>query len=301
MPTESQLQLIKSQPPKWQTVFIKQYKMLKEAFPEITWEESVSISTKLKTFAKHIFEQKITQFPYTNEQIATAFGCTQSNIREHKSKHKGELLRNVDYVSNPDSNYKIFWSKSGAIKLADWIGTDKAKLFISQWIEKTVEKPFKEITPNNQIAVPETNQIQPTNIQNLPENQLFTLMEMTLTSLRRQSERMNTLETRLEQIANQKATLNVIEVRTAKDFKTLKESKKNEIGVEINALIREKYLGDVDFSGRTNVEIQEMYKHAHRQARNDYWDEEQETYVGAKKASYESKVKFLNWLKKVKV
>jgi hypothetical protein len=237
-------------------------------------------------------------FPYSNEQIAEGFNCTQGNIREHKSKHKDSLIKNIDYVSLADSNYKIFWSKAGVIKLADYIGTKEAKLFISQWIEKTIEKPFKEIQPENQIAT----QTEKSNLDNLPDSQLFGLMEMMLTGMKRQAEKISQLETRVEEVSNQKAMLNVIEVKTAKELLTIQKSKADDIGKEINALVFNFFVEDKENLGhRTQAEITEIYKQAHREARKLYYELEGKTYLGAKHSSFESKKEFLEWLKQVKV
>lgn len=246
----------------------------------------------------------MTEFPYSNQQISEAFSCSQSNIREHKSKHSDELKRNVDYVSLPDRNYKVMWSKSGVTKLADYIGTDQAKLFIAQFIEQKIEKPLKKIVPSNTE--------QPNSLVNLPDSQLIGLMEMMVASMKRQSEKLNTLEinqqkleTRIEEVGSQKSGLSVIQVRTAKEFKTLKIEKKSEIGAEINELVKQIFIyphyTKEQLKDLTKSEQGELYRQAHRQARNYYWDSEKVTYVGAKKASFESKLKFLNWLKKVKI
>ncbi len=244
----------------------------------------------------------IENFPYSNEQIAEGFGVTQEAIRTHKSRHKTELSRNVDYVTDSHTNYKVFWSKSGVIKLADWIGTKEAKLFISQWIEKTIEKPFKEISTDTQLTP-----AQPTaDFNSLSDSQLLGMMEMMLIGMKRQADKNQEFEDRLAKVESQKTLLNVIQVKTAKDFKTLKQEKKNEIGVEINELVRriyiDRYYSQDEWNHKTPKEKAEIYKHSHRESRNDYYrDNNHETYVGAKKATIDSKVKFLNWLKKVEV
>ena len=79
-------------------------------------------------------------------------------------------------------------------------------------------------------------------LANLSGTQLLQLGEVLLNAAKNHEQRILNLETRIEEVATQKATLNVIQVKTAKDFKTLKAEKKTEIGAEINQLIAEKYI-----------------------------------------------------------
>lgn len=232
-------------------------------------------------------------FPYSNEQIAEVFGTTQLNIRQHKSRHGKELTRNIDYVTNSHTNYKIFWSKCGVIKLADYVGSPEAKKFISQWADSTTSREQE----NREISQQQV--IQP-GLGSLPENQLIGLMEMTIAAIKNHSQKLNQLETRIEEVASQKSMLNVIQVRTAKDFKTIKKLKFDEIGSEINGLIQDKFIQQ-DLGHRTQEEKVYIYSQAHREARRCYYELTGITYIGAKKASFESKREFLEWLKKVKV
>lgn len=233
----------------------------------------------------------IENFPYSNEQIADAFSCTQGNIREHKSRHADTLLRNVDYISIPSEGYKVYWSKEGVIKLADYINTPQAKKFIGT-LEVKRDEQNKGVTSLTPIQ----------NLDTLPDSQLFGLMEMMLTGMKRQAEKINQLENKIEEVSNQKAVLNVIEVKTAKELLTIQKAKLDDIGKEINALVFNFFVDDKDhFHIRTQEEKAEILKQSHREARKVYYDLEGKTYLGAKHSSYESKLEFLEWLKKVKV
>lgn len=233
-------------------------------------------------------------FPYSYQNVADGFGITQSTLRSHKQNHKDQLIKNIDYVSvqDLDRKYKIFFGKSGVIKLADFVGTPKAKEFINQWASKTTNQETQISTQSQDIS-------------GLNDNQLLGMMKMMVASFERQAEKNKEIEDRLAKVESQKTLLNVIEVKTAKAFLTLKQEKKNEIGAEINELVRriyiDRYYSQDEWSHKTKEEKAEIYKQAHHESRNDYWRSETQTYVGATKASYESKVKFLNWLKKVEV
>ena len=236
------------------------------------------------------------KFTYSTEQIAEVFGTTQLNIRQHKSRHKAELLKNIHFISVTGvTGYQIFWSKEGVIMLSDWIGTKEAKKFIGT-LEVRKEDQNKGVTTLTPV---------PNTLDNLPDSQVFGLMELMLVTIKKQAEKQHQLELKVEQLESTSGNQNIIQVKTAKDFKTLKTEKKTEVGAEINSLIRTKFIipyhSQEDLKNRTQFEIIEIYKQANREARKVYWDHMHETYVGAKHATYESKVKFLNWLKQLEI
>jgi DNA repair exonuclease SbcCD ATPase subunit len=210
-------------------------------------------------------------FPYSNEQIAEGFGVTQEAIRTHKSRHKTELSRNVDYVTDSHTNYKVFWSKSGVIKLADWIGTKEAKLFISQWIEKTLEKPFKEISTDTQITP-----VQPTN--------QIDFLQGLLDLLKNQDQRLSQIEQRIEKVESKPNTfyLDVNNLEKYKEYR--KEKLMEDYRRPMNDLVHTKFEKNSP-DARWEV-AKKMYKI------DTGWD-----FPHVKNASEEQLRHFLGWIK----
>lgn len=65
--------------------------------------------------------------------VASGYGCSEGAIRNQKSRHPDELLKDVHWLKMPSSTglYKVFWTKRGVIRLGFFLETERAKEFRS--------------------------------------------------------------------------------------------------------------------------------------------------------------------------
>jgi hypothetical protein len=77
--------------------------------------------------------------------VAVGYGVSPNTIRAHKISHRDELIENHHYVSsvekiNPRKNLnanRVYWTKSGVIKLGFFIKSERAKAFRC-WAENVI-------------------------------------------------------------------------------------------------------------------------------------------------------------------
>lgn len=131
-------------------------------------------------------------FLYSGKILANSFGCTESNIRHHKANHSDVIVKNIDFVSvkNSHSKYEIFYSKSGAVKMADFVGTPKAKQFISQFTEKAISK-METVQPATQ-----------------PNS--FDIMQMLLDQLKSQNEAITQVQNDIQEIKQSRLAIETV-------------------------------------------------------------------------------------------
>jgi hypothetical protein len=240
------------------------------------------MTTELIKYNYQDIEVEFTSSAFINAtQIAKKFG-----------KKAGDFLKNTstkDYIKalaidlQADANILVSVIKGGDGEQGTFLHPKLGVLFarwlkpeFAIWCDKVIENLTK---PKN-----ETQPIKRSNI---------TLLKEMVNELEIQAMRLEQVESRVIEL---EATVNTIEhkpalnitVSTAKAFKTLKQDKLIELGREINNLVFEKFLS----------EGSKDYHEAHKKAHKSYKLETGITYVGAKKASYQSKLEFLEWLKK---
>ncbi|NCC69700.1 MAG: hypothetical protein EOM14_16200, partial [Clostridia bacterium] len=76
-------------------------------------------------------------WPKSNVELANFLGVTDNAIRQHKRRHAKELTEGVDFSSAdlkvPNApTFMTIWFKTGAIKLAHYCRSDKARIFLER-------------------------------------------------------------------------------------------------------------------------------------------------------------------------
>ena len=85
------------------------------------------------------------EFLMSTKQVATGFGVSDYNIRQHKLEHSFELIEGKHFISgvsiphaaSTGSSKGTLWTKRGIVRLGFFIKSERAKLF-RDWAEELV-------------------------------------------------------------------------------------------------------------------------------------------------------------------
>jgi hypothetical protein len=170
-----------------------------------------------------------------------------------------------------------FGTREVALRLAQWVSPE-FEVFCINKLDTLFQKGAVSLSVNP--------------VQPIKKSNIGLLKEM-VAELELQAMRIDQVESEVFELRTQIRTIDSkpdlnITVTTAKAFKTLKQDKLDEIGREINQLVFRLFkTGDTTFQD------------AHSEAHNYFKMQTGQTYVGAKNSSYQSKLQFLEWLKKI--
>jgi hypothetical protein len=93
------------------------------------------------------------EFLMSTKQVASGFGVSDYNIRQHKLEHSFELIEGKHFISgvsiphaaSTGSSKGTLWTKRGIVRLGFFIKSERAKLF-RDWAEELVIEKMAQPT-----------------------------------------------------------------------------------------------------------------------------------------------------------
>lgn len=126
------------------------------------------------------------EYVMDSAQVASGYGVTKYNIRQHLLQHSDELIEGKHYVkgvsiSNTPTKQpnQIWWTKRSIVRLGFFIKSERAKLFRNSMEELVIKNEEQRNLSDNPVTIPVKHLPAKRQINRLDRDRLIRLLTLT--------------------------------------------------------------------------------------------------------------------------